>query len=50
MDRWRIEPVTIGISGGIATITGAIWLLVKPYLYNDPTLNALDRPRSARRL
>ena len=42
MDRWRIEPVTISISGGIATITGAIWLLVKPYLYNDPTLNALD--------
>lgn len=42
MDRWRIQPVTVSISGGIATITGATWLMVQPYLYDNPTLNALD--------
>jgi hypothetical protein len=31
--RWRIEPVTIRISGGFATITGARWLLVPPLRY-----------------
>ena len=31
--RWRIEPVTIRISGGFATITGARWLLVPPRRY-----------------
>jgi hypothetical protein len=41
-DRWRIQPVTVAISGGIATITGRTWLMVKPYLYDNPTLNALD--------
>lgn len=42
MDRWRIQPVQIAISGGIATITGNTWLLVKPYLYDNPVLNALN--------
>lgn len=42
IDRWRIEPVTVTIAGGIATITGATWLMVKPYLYDNPVLNALD--------
>ena len=31
--RRRIEPVTIRISGGFATITGARWLLVPPRRY-----------------
>jgi hypothetical protein len=33
MDRWRIEPVQVAISGGVATITGRKWLLVKPIRY-----------------
>ena len=41
-ERWRILPVTVTIAGGIATITGRSWLLVKPYLYDNPVLNALD--------
>ena len=41
-DRWRILPVTVSIAGGIATITGNTWLLVKPYLYDNPVLNALN--------
>lgn len=35
--QWRIEPVDISISGGIATITGRAWLLVKPSLYQKFT-------------
>lgn len=42
MARWRIEPISVTIAGGIATITGATWLMVKPYLYDNPTLNALN--------
>jgi hypothetical protein len=42
MDRWRIEPVSVAIANGIATITGATWLLVKPVLYDNPVLNALE--------
>jgi hypothetical protein len=41
-DRWRIEPVTVTIANGIAMITGATWLMVKPYLYDNPVLNALN--------
>lgn len=33
MDMWRIEPVQVSISGGVATITGHKWLLVKPIRY-----------------
>lgn len=32
-DRWRIQPVQISISGGVATIRGRAWLLAKPILY-----------------
>jgi len=31
--RWRIAPVRVTIAGGIATITGRAWLLVKPVKY-----------------
>lgn len=31
--RWRIQPVTVRISGGVATITGPSWVFVKPALY-----------------
>lgn len=40
--RWRIAPVTVRISAGVATITGPSWIFVKPLLYEtgaplDPT-------------
>lgn len=31
--RWRIEPIQVSIEGGVATITGRSWILVKPELY-----------------
>lgn len=31
--RWRIQPVTVRIAGGTATITGPSWIFVKPLLY-----------------
>lgn len=31
--RWRIQPVTVRMSGGVATITGPAWVFVKPLLY-----------------
>ena len=40
---WRIQPVNVSIVGGVATITGRAWLLVKPILYQRFTrVNALD--------
>ncbi len=42
-DRWRIQPVSVSIQSGIATIIGRSWLLVKPILYQGFTrFNALD--------
>lgn len=32
-ERWRINPVTVSISGGTATVRGRSWLLVKPVKY-----------------
>lgn len=32
-ERWRIQPVSVAISGGTATIRGRLWLLVRPVLY-----------------
>jgi hypothetical protein len=50
--RWRIEPVSVTISGGNATIKGKRWLVVKPLLYQDkgnypidPTVTANFIPR-----
>lgn len=34
-ERWRI-PATVSISGGVATIKGPYWCLVKPILYQSP--------------
>lgn len=31
--RWRIAPVRVTISGGVATIVGKAWLAVRPVLY-----------------
>lgn len=44
--RWRIEPVRVTISAGIATIKGKRWLVVRPVLYQvksssiDPAIDA----------
>lgn len=44
-ERWRVEPVTVAISGGTVTIKGKRWLLAKPVLYEsaaaiDPGVDA----------
>lgn len=41
-DRWRIEPIQVSITAGVATIVGRRWLVVRPILYQAPTLNALN--------
>ncbi len=46
-DRWRIEPIQASITAGIATIIMRRWLLVRPILYEAPTLNALDPTNAA---
>jgi hypothetical protein len=47
IDRWRIQPVQVSISGGNVTIVGRRWLVVKPILYEAPVLNALDATNAA---
>lgn len=43
-DRWRIQPLTVSISGGVATIRGKSWLFVRPVLNQseDATFRILD--------
>ncbi|MCL4395833.1 MAG: hypothetical protein M1482_13700, partial [Chloroflexi bacterium] len=41
-DRWRVQPVTVGISGGMATIKGRAWTIVKPILYEGLGTQAID--------
>lgn len=41
-EQWRVRPVQVTISGGVATITGRIWLIVRPVLYEAATLQPLD--------
>lgn len=38
-EEWRIQPVKVTISGGIATIRGRAWLLVKPVRYEGVAVN-----------
>lgn len=35
-DRWEIEPVTVSIAGGVATITGHRSLFANPALWRNP--------------
>lgn len=46
-ERWRVQPVSVSIANGIATITGRAWLLVRPALYQSATLQALDPTNNA---
>lgn len=43
-EKWRIQPVSVSITGGVATIRGKTWLLVRPILYegSDDYLEASD--------
>lgn len=41
-EQWRVRPVQVTISGGVATIVGRLWLLVRPVLYEAATLQPLD--------
>lgn len=40
--RWRIEPVSVSISAGIATIRGKSWMLARPILYEGVATTVLD--------
>lgn len=41
-ERWRILPARVSIAGGVATITGAAWLLVRPVLYEGEDTDPLN--------
>lgn len=44
-ERWRVQPATVTISSGIATITGPAWVCARPVLYEGEDggpLNGLD--------
>ena len=41
-EKWRIQPVSVSISGGTATIRGRAWLLVKPLAYEGVSATVLD--------
>lgn len=41
-ERWRIQPVGVTISGGVATITGYRYLLARPVLYEGVTRRELS--------
>lgn len=38
-EDWRIRPVSISISGGIATLRGRCWLIVQPIKYEGVIVN-----------
>lgn len=46
IERWRVQPVRVTISGGTATITGRAWTIVRPVLYEGATAATLA-PTSA---
>jgi hypothetical protein len=41
-ERWRITPVSVSIAGGVATIKGRAWCIVKPVLYSGVGVNAIE--------
>lgn len=40
--RWQIRPVSITITGGVATIRGRAWMMVRPILYEGFTTTGLN--------
>lgn len=41
-DAWRIQPVTITIAAGVATVRGRSWQVVKPILYEGFASDKID--------
>ena len=41
-DKYRIKPVNVVISGGVATVKGSSWLLVRPILYEGASTADLN--------
>ena len=41
-DKYRIQPVNVVISGGVATVKGSRWLLVRPILYEGATVGDIN--------
>lgn len=46
-ERWRIQPVRVSISGGIATIRGNRYQLVRPILYEGVNKDGLNPDTAA---
>jgi hypothetical protein len=46
-ERWRVQPITVTLSGGTVTITGARWLLVKPIRYEGVSIAQLNPATAA---
>lgn len=42
MAPYRIEPINVTISAGVATVTGSAWLLVSPAYYEDISSGTLS--------
>jgi hypothetical protein len=41
-ERWRVQPVSVTISGGTATITGRTWTIARPVLHEGAAVTQLD--------
>lgn len=41
-ERWRVQPVSVSVAGGTATIKGKAWTIVRPVLYEGFNKDALD--------
>jgi hypothetical protein len=41
-DRWRVQPVSVSIASGTATIKGRAWTVVKPVKYQGYSQNEID--------
>lgn len=41
-ERWRVRPVSVAISAGVATIKGRAWCIVKPVRYEGVSALPLD--------
>lgn len=46
-ERWRIQPLTVTISAGTATIKGPSWIFVKPVLLEGVSATDLDPATAA---
>jgi hypothetical protein len=46
-DRWRVQPVKVVISGGMAIISGHAWQLTRPVLHEGVETEPLDPSTSA---